>query len=500
MTVFINGRRIKEIFVRGRSIGTGYSSGEVIFSKKQGWQEGTPFTLTVNSANNNSISGFINFNRYDYYEGGVVTENYYEYVSSSFSRASEGVVSLALGADTLVVYGDSNNKVGYYTGTSGTIVLSASEVSRIFQLKATSGVLELGSSMTVTSQYLEPIWDMSLARLGTSLYVNTGWAISSTRISRLALTNALTLTAADLGITTNGVFPVFAVGGVYTEATVSSVTSANTVHFINDTGNMRHLGWVTVSNGEIIAVESLAQATGSNVTKSISGANLNVTEGYGVDTDGVRVRIPAFTYNYQAIIDAAQSTTTEGDTVEVSEYDSGTSTSTTKTTSLSNTGSLRLHTQTAVNIPSPCNVNVRVTYSGYKYVPTGYHVEDSSGNIIASVNTSSKSATIPLTSGTGTKVMFNYKLTSKDSTTGNYIVYPANTTLRWSYSTSYAPVVVTPGTTQTAPIYAKVTRNQNDNNISVSVQTSTGDSSPYVSYILIGTLTVQANASTGTIS
>ena len=498
MTIFINGKKIKEIFISGDSIGTGYSNGQLVFSKKQGWQLGTPCTIYITSANNNSVAGSITLNRYDYYESGAITENYYQVSSVNLSRQTDGLVSLPLGTNGIVVFGNATNNADYYAPSTGNILLSASEVSNIFRLKKSGGILELGTTLNITSNYLEPIWDMSIAQLGVNLYVSAGWAISASRTSRLASSSGITKNLASLQVPGDGTWPVYALGAAGTEVTVASITCDPTSHFSNDSTNIRHLGWVTVANNAITGVISLAQSTGSDVSKSISGAELVVTEGYLTDTDGLRVKVPAFEYNYQSMIDAAKDKKTEGDEVELRDYDSGYSTASTKRTSLSSGGHWKI--REGVTLNSPGRVYVKITKAGYNYRTRSFTIENSNEEVIATVTTTSNSATIDFDSGTGNAVYWNYDITAKDSSTGYYLIYSAGDIIRLACTSSYVPITVTPGTTQTRTIYAKVTRSQNNSNISVTVQTSTADSSPYVSYVYIGTITVQANASVGTIS
>ena len=129
MPIYVNGRKVKAIYSNGQSVGSVYAQGQLVFTKKQGWQQGQNLTLSVTSANNNSISGTVTFYRYDYYNGGTITETYYQVAGKELTRTTEGVVSLNLGAGTAIVYGDAVNNADYTVSASGTIVLSASELN-----------------------------------------------------------------------------------------------------------------------------------------------------------------------------------------------------------------------------------------------------------------------------------------------------------------------------------------------------------------------------------
>lgn len=506
MPIYVNGKKVSAIYSNGQSVGSVYAQGQLVFTKKQGWQQGQNLILTVKSANNNSISGTITFYRYDYYDNGAITETYYQVAGKELTRTTEGVVSLSLGAGTAIVYGDAINNADYTVPSSGTIVLSASELNTLFRIRKSSGVLNLGTSMSVTSNYLEPIQDMAISQLGSDLYLTTGWAIAHNRTSRIKTSSAITTTLSNLAVPGEGTYPVYAVASSGTEVTISSVTCSVGAHYSFDSQNIRHLGWVTVSGGAITNVISLNAATGSSWTKSISGSTLTVGAGYATDTDGCKVYVPGFTYSFADMVTAAADKTSYTSWSQVVDYDSGNQSHTGNETSGTDTIYLT-HTPT-ISVSTTSGMESRVTSSATNYAShnnKGISVlfTDGTTQDLSTSGTSAGSSTagIALTSG---KVIKNFRLRmklTKESSTGTFMLYSSTSTYhKHSINAWTRKKTTTAGKTQTRDLYVKVTRNQNSNSKSTATQTSTGDSSPYVSYIKVGTITVTRNSSTGTIS
>ena len=489
MAIYVNGKKISSIFVEGKSILFGYSNGKLVFSKKSGWQVGSPCTLTVSASYNNSIAGTITLNRYDYYENGVITDNYYEVASTSLSRATEGVVVLSLGEGTSILFGNASHSAEYYAPANGTFNLSASELSSMYRIKKQSGVLNLGTSKTVTSYYLEPIWNMSIVGSGSAnITLNAGWAIAHNRTSRLALSSSNVYSAGSLSTPGDGTWPVYAYSNSGTEMSVAGLTCAVNAHQVYDSKNIRHVGWVTMSGGSISSVSSLASNTGADVSKTISGTTLSVAKGYATDTDGIRVEVPAFTYNFSDMIPPAQDSTEEVEAAHGKQ-----------TQDITYGMTALLNPQESCSISGPTTIRLYGSLSGrtggtgaissLRYMLSGessWRQKNFTGN-----NKTAKWNDISIASGQNvTQVMMtgSWSLStsaSNWSATGHIYAYQN---------------VTTQGTPQSRPIYAKITRNQNNNQKTVTTQTSTGDSSPFVSYVFIGTINVPRNGSTGTIS
>lgn len=488
MAIYVNGKKITSIYVGGASIGLGYSNGKLVFTKKTGWQMGTSCTLTISSANNNSIAGTILLNRYDYYDSGAITENYYEVASVNVSRSSEGEVELNLGAGTSVVFGNAAHSAEYYAPSNGIFKLSASELSSMYRLKKQSGVLELGTSKTVTSYYMEPIWDMSIATSGAAaILLNSGWAIAHNRTSRLSMSTSNVYNLSTLNVPGEGTWPVYAYAPTATEATVSGLTCGVTAHQTYDSQNIRHLGWVTVASGSITNVSSLAQYTGAGLTKSISGTNLVIGAGYATDTDGMRVYVPAVTYSYADMIAPAQDTSEEITAVHESDkYE---------TTGLTATPNPR----TSCSIHGPASFRLYGSVSGTRS-GTGvidslrYKINGEASWRQKNFSSGSRNRWDDLSISSGQEIVevmaaSHYSLTQSSGTTWSATAHI------YLYQT-----VTTEGIPQSRQIYVKVTRNQNNNSKTTATQTTTGDSSPYVSYVYIGTINVARNAQIGTIS
>lgn len=485
MGIYVNGKKITDIYVEGRGIKFGYVNGRLVFSKQSGWQAGASCTLTISSAYNNSIAGSIILNRYDYYEGGLITDSYYEVASTTLSRADEGVVDLDLGSDAVVLFGDRASNAEYSVPANGTIRLSASEFTHIYRLKKTTGTLELGRSKTVTSYYVEPIYNMQIYKASDiQLGVTPGWTIANNRASRLSLKSNMTADINSLVIPKEGTWPVYAIGESATEGTVSTLTCATTAHQVYKNSLMKCLGWITVSGGKITNVTNLALVTGAEGTKSTSGGALTVTNGYWTDTGGYKVYVPTFTYDFSDMITAAQDTTSTETVAHEQDTQRGSYT-------------LIFGPTATLNIAGPATIKLygSISYSGggTKVVNMLRYQASTTGTTWQSKSFSKSTATwdgIKLSAGqTMTKAQMTGTVqnigSSSKTGTGNLYVYST---------------VDVQGTEQVRSIYVKVTRNTNNSSKTTSVQTTTATSSPFVSYVYIGSLTVQRNGSTGSIT
>lgn len=485
MSIYVNGKKITDIYVEGRGIKFGYANGKLVFSKQSGWQAGAPCTLTISSAYNNSIAGSVILNRYDYYEGGLITDSYYEVASTTLSRADEGVVDLDLGSDAVVVFGNRAANAAYAVPSNGTIRLSASEFTNIYQLRKTSGTLELGRSKTVTSYYVEPIYNMQIYKASDiQLGVTPGWTIANNRTSRLSLKSNMTVDISSLVIPKEGTWPVYAIGEAATEGTVSTLTCATTAHQVYKNSLIKCLGWITVSSGKITNVTNLALVTGAEGTKSTSGGTLTVTNGYWTDTGGYKVYVPTFTYDFSDMITAAQDTTSTETVAHVQDKQTGSTT-------------LSFNPLADLNISGPATIKLygSISYSGggtkvidtlrYQATPTG-------------TNWQSKTFTKAPATWDGIKINAGQTMT-KAQMTGRVTNIGSSSKSGTGHLYVYSTVDVQ-GTEQVRSIYVKVTRNTNNSSKTTSVQTTTATSSPFVSYVYIGSLTVQRNGSTGSIT
>lgn len=497
MPVYINGTKVKGIYFEGRAATKAYSNGNLVFSARtSGWVMGEDLTMTISAANNNSVAGTMVFNRFDYYEGANITQTYYQVSTRSLSRQNEGVVTLNIGVGSTITFANANQEnVEYTAEADGTITLSALELSYLYKIKSPT-ILNLGTTMSVTSNYLDFVQDMGITKLGTSIHVPTGWAIANNRVSRMAVTTAFSVDYASLAIPGDGYWPVYAVANAGTEVTVSTITCATNAHEVYDSKNIRHLGWVTVSGGAIASVTPFYTATGVNQSNAVSGAMVSISPGYVTDTDGMRVYIPdTIRYDFTDMVTAAKDTTTTTKGSKVTLVDSTTTGSIGSTgvkTELAAGTMQLLDSNKHGQAPGPCELHYRYRYT----LQTNSKYDLYSGTLLTDLyktdtTTSTSTRTMDIPSGiTIYNIKASYKATSftgKKSWTkyAEVYYYPITTT-------------TTQGTAQTRTLYAKIVRNQNNNTITVTTQTTTGDSTPFVSYAKLGTITVARNASTGT--
>ena len=505
MTVFVNGKKIGRIFTQGQEIREAYSSGQLVFTRMQGWRMGDDFTMVLAASTNASISGTVTFNSFHYYEEGVETDNYYQIALTNLSRPTDGVVELNLGSGTVIYFGNAIHNYAYQLPSNGIIRLSAAEIPHIYRIKASTGLLQLGRRQTFTTYYLEPVWNMALTRLGTTnIMVNAGWSICANRTSRISLAADKSYDMATLGIPSEGTWPLYAVGESATEGVMSSLTCSPTVHAQYQGKCIRHLGFVTAAEGAITAVQSMAQSTGDSFVATISGNVMNTTAGAGTDSDNLKVKVPATSYNYQELIDLANDHMTEGER-QIAKTDN--------VTVMPDGGVYLDNVETAqgditsgpsgnvvmqgFNILGPCRISAAYRYQGMNYTSrTGWTVYANNEVMGTAPNNQDLDWTTDDTK-TITRITWGYTVKQEGS---RYVLVDDNTRWGEGYAVQYWPRTFTAGTKQAKAIYAKVTRNQNNSNVDVEVLTESGDSTPFVSYVFLGTINVEKNASTGTIT
>ncbi len=507
MAVFSNGSGISEIYVNGSKISSAYAYGTPVYSTKAGWQEAGTFTLTVTSANSNSVSGTITYKIYEYLRGATVIDRYYERSTISLSRLDEGCVTLNFGEGAVFYLGDENTSVEYFFPASGTITMSATELARVYRFKKHNALLNLGTSKTVTSNYIFQTQGMGITYSGGNLNLTTGWTISQTnRACRIANKLVSTYTVDVLNVPADGIWPVYAVSGAGTETDLTTITAAPNVY--QTYANVRFLGLVTLYGGAITNFQNISQIsmpTAPTITKSISDSTLTVGAGYAVDTDGMLVYVPTGTYSFADMVTAAAdqhvpetlgpsktlintSDTTTGSAGTLLFFGSGSS----------YMNALKTTSQRAFVTMNGSHSALKTTlyevfYS--KYDGTTYSEPAIKTTVTPDTSSNAKSRKdvtfyMPLNS-----TLFNIRVTC----TGTGGSGTRKKIVKYQYVTKEAST--TPGTAQTRTLYAKISRNQDTGVVTYSATQTTGPTStPYVSYILLGTLTVARNATTGSLA
>lgn len=496
MTVFSKGKQITSIYTSGKSVIEAYSSGQLVFTTKAGWVLTGTTLFNITSANNNTIAGTITLNRYDYISGGSSSETYYELNSTSLSRTDQGVVEVSLpGVSTISI----GTKFGLTTDisvpASGTIKLDAYEISSIVKLTGT-GVIDLPSTQDLTSNYIGDIYDMFVTKLSDKIInVASGWAIANNRTSRLKLESSWSYSLASLNLTA-GKYPVYALGESATEGVVSSIYVGSEAHVNYDNKLIRQIGWVTIgSDGNISSIDSFAVATTTAQSSAISGTSVAGTAGYALDSDGVRVYVPSFTYDYSDMITAAADTESQTDLVNTSASGSA--------TTMSSSGYTYPSCTKTVSKSGPFTLRLSGTMS-----QSGGKSTDASKSVINLSYTRSDLSDAQVTSYQGKtsatwsdiEIPSGVSVTQVKSSGSLYVNVSISTKVTGKITLRAIAITTTEGTTQTRTLYAKVVRSQNNNTTTVTIQTTSADSTPFVSYVPVGTITVARNASTGTLS
>lgn len=506
MTVFAAGSGIKEIYVNGSKIASAYSYGVPVFSKKAGWQEAGTMTLTINPANSNSVSGTIIYKIFEHVQGSTVTDRYYERSVVSLTRLNEGCVTLNFGADSVFYLGDENTSAEYFFPSNGTITMSATELAKVYRFKKHSSIMDLGSAKTVTSNYIFQTQGMTVSASGTNLTIGTGWTISqNNRACSIYNKTTATYSLEALNVPADGTWPVYAVAGSGTENVMIQLTAAPNVY--QNYENVRLLGLVTVYGGAITNFENInhiALPTSATMSKSISGSTLTVGAGYAVDTDGLMVYVPTSSYQFNDMVSAAADKhvpeTLGVSKTEISE--SASSVSAVKTMTMWSSGSSHFNKVATTNqrarltfiLRNTAVITKSYTLQFSRYQGTNYSTPHAV--TIASSQTSKGQKVYAVWDMPTNSTLYNIEGTTNlsSSVKGNVLKE-----LKYAYITQEAHT--TPGTAQSRVLYAKVSRNQDTGVVTYSATQTTGPSStPYVSYILLGTLTVPRNSFTGSIT
>lgn len=521
MPVYSYGRKIGEIYVDGVSIGKGYSGGRLVF-QKGGWAQDADFTMTVTAAAGASINGTVTFNTFVNKESGNIVDRYYKVASTNLYNDAVGVVYLMLSANSAISF--QGNEEVFYTSSSGTFKLSYSELKNLHTIKSIAERNPVVVPASCTSYYIEPNWDLSVTQQNTStIYLNPGWTIAVNRTSRMAITGGITKTLSELGISGTGKFPVYGVAASAIEGTISNLTSSIDAHDTYDDQLLKHLAWITVQDGVVTSIESLHQNTGAQFGRSLNGNILSVVAGWGTDTDGIRVQIPGFNYDIQWMINAANDSqrpgtrtlihsnnvtpsSAAGVAYEIDSY--FTKSSDYNVVSTHYRYNITLDTNEYVT--GPGTLEAFVLTEGYDGVTgtSSWSVlrEDIgvSGNISGrdvvqglSYRREMNAWTVP--SGQVVDEIAWYANLRKNSS-GTYYVYTSGGRAGIGNYVYYTPTIVVPGSTQVLTLYACVTRNADNGSMSVTQQGTSGDSSPFISYVYIGTITVQRNTNYGVLT
>lgn len=512
MTIYSNGTKIKEVYAFGQKVTAGYAFGEQIFSTATaGWSRVGTMTMTVTAANSNSISGTITYGIYEYTNGSTVTDRYYEREQIALTRINEGYVTLNFGAGTVFYLGDENTSAEYFFPSSGQIQMSATELSKVYRFKKHTGLLDLGSAQSVTSNYIWQSQNMKITVNNNALVMATGWTISQTNTAarmQTSVTASYTLDA--LSVPSDGTWPVYAVAGTGLEANVTGLTAAPNVY--QNYPNIRMMGLVTVYGGAITNFENIwinTSATGTTMTKSISGSTLTVTGGYALDTDGMLVYVPTATYSFADMVAAAKDTLVPETLSSEKVIYTDSVSNVTPSRGIKNmwpsgsiyynkiaSGNKRLQLIMRLAYSSGGRVDhysiLYSKYQGVTHAPTPLEITYD----LSSLSDYQSRQTISSYYVPENSTVYQIQATiNKVSTSKTTLYYHAG------YKTVEKEASTTPGTTQTRTIWAKVTRSTTNGTSSYAgTQTSTGDSVPYVSYIPLGTITVTRNSDTGSIA
>ena len=515
MPVYSYGRKIGEIYVDGVSIGKGYSGGRLVF-QKGGWAQDADFTMTVTAAAGASINGTVTFNTFVNKESGNIVDRYYKVASTNLYNDAVGVVYLMLSANSAISF--QGNEEVFYTSSSGTFKLSYSELKNLHTIKSIAERNPVVVPASCTSYYIEPNWDLSVTQQNTStIYLNPGWTIAVNRTSRMAISGGITKTLSELGISGTGKFPVYGVAASAVEGTISNLTSSIDAHNTYDDQLLKHLAWITVQDGVVTSIESLHQNTGAQFGRSLNGNILSVVAGWGTDTDGIRVQIPGFNYDIQWMINAANDSQQPGTRSLIhttnchEEYGVFVIDKLVNKTNYYVASNLWQYTISLdSNISGPGTIEAFVltySYDGVQSTSSWSVVNTEDVAIGTNIPGSDimqgqyyrrqmQAWSVP--SGQLVDTVRWYAQLRSDST--GYYVYKGSGSCGIGNYVYYTPTIVVPGSTQVLTLYACVTRNADNGSMSVTQQGTSGDSSPFISYVYIGTITVQRNTNYGVLT
>lgn len=502
MAIYSRGKKVKSIYVKGKLVSNVFSRGKSVYENYPRLL-GYMYFYVLNS--DGSEFGNIRFKKYLDFDKELNTEviryerDYFEGIGN---LTEEHNLVLEFPEDCLILV--NSLRMSTYNKKAS---LSGQEFAGVLGFITTNK--QWPDELATAYTYIQPIYGLQLGTAVGFLTITNGYCIASNnRDSRLNLSMQGSYNLSSIGVTSDGTYPVYAVAtstGIENQITI---ISCNTMT-IQASSLFRHIGWLTKSGNNTSVVSLGTPISGSQFSKSATSPNIVVSGGLGTDTTGCQVPVDSSTTSCQTYINEAKKANDILAYTESYSYELGDKVS---------TYGHSFNTQNYPNtwILGPCEYKMTTTWTNVYKASQGNPYRISMGLYV--LNTASSPVAVKREEKDWETDYTRSSVPSSKTITGtlaefegiSYVYTTANTenSVQGSaFSTDYYKASINlyriEYYTQTAKLYRKITRDKDSSKVtyeSVFLKTSeaTPQSTPYVSYVLIGTVTAQAK--TGTLS
>ena len=477
MAIYSKGKKVKSIYVRGKAVGKVFTRGKSVYENYP--QLLGAMRLDITSNNSNSVSGYMTFAKYLDFDKELNMEIIRYETALKELKNFEGVVNLVFPEDCIILV----NGLRMSTANKKAVI-SGQELNGLNGFITTNN--SWSDSLTATSDYIQPIRDLTLGSAVGFLTVSKGFCIAANnRDSRLSLNNNLTQNLNSIGVTKDGTYSVYAVSTTNNVENDITIISCDP-NIIQASSLFRHIGWLTKTGNNFSVVSFGSSISGSQFSKSANSPNVLISGGWGNDTSGHQMSVASATIDCSADI---TSVTKENTTLIKSKKN----TSTAGSSGMTISGISCTIQFTASDAPKGA-MRVKITGGGTRLGDWTGHSEWTLYNTSTNQYTpgSKKSNTAYVDIPTGSVLTAAYSGfsgspvgTKKDVTYTTYV-----------YKVTYNPTIIKK--LYYHAVYDKNSENVTSSIVSTGASDTTPVSTPYDSYTLLGTLTVETE--TGNLS
>lgn len=497
MAIYSKGKKVKSIYVKGKPVNKVFVRGKATYENYP--QLLGSMRLDITSNNSNSVSGYMTFAKYLDFDKELNMEVIRYETALKELENFEGVVNLTFPEDCIILV----NGLRMSTANKKAVI-SGQELNGLNGFITTNQ--SWPDSLETTSDYIQPIYGLQLGTAVGFLTVTNGYCIASNnRDSRLNLSMQGSYNLSSIGVTSDGTYPVYAVAtstGIENQITI---ISCNTMT-IQASPLFRHIGWLTKSGNNTSVVSLGTPISGSQFSKSATSPNIVVSGGWGTDTTGYQIMVASSSTDCSTYINEAKKANDVLAHTKSYSYKMGNNTS-----SYGHSFESRSSSIDDLILLGPCEYKMTTTWTSIPKYTSGYairmgiYVFNTSLNMVLREekdwesdytrysSVGSKTIKGSLASLEGISLAYTTVATKEAATTSiNTLTYAASLNI---YRIEYY--------NQTLKLYRKITRDKDSHGyredpVFLSTSEATPQSTPYVSYVLIGTVTAQAK--TGTLS
>ena len=491
MAIYSRGKKVKSIYVRGKAVGKVFVRGKSVHENYP--QLLGSMRLDVLNPDGSGF-GYAYFAKYLDFDKELNTEviryerTYFQGIDSLTDMQN---LVLEFPEDCLILV--NSLRMSTYNKKAS---LSGQEFAGVQGFITTNK--QWPDELATTYTYIQPIYGLQLGTAVGFLTVTNGYCIASNnRDSRLNLSMQGSYSLSSLGVTSDGTYPVYAIAtstGIENQITI---ISCNTMT-IQASPLFRHIGWLTKSGNNASVVSLGTPISGSNFSKSATSPNIIVSGGLGTDTAGYQVSIDSSTTSCSTYINEAKkenfTTVYSKKHTVTKEYDF----SFVQFVNQANTDS---SVPNNYYLKGPCD---------FKFEAYGWGTHTTTYYLSCTVGTTNKSFSNRIENqywpNGATSISVKGTLNADESAYSYSTVLGFSETIDVIGSRTFSPTCAfyrIDYNEQILKLYRKITKDKDSAKVtyeSVFLKTSeaTPQSTPYVSYVLIGTVTAQAK--TGTLS